>query len=384
MSSVLFVRELISSRCPVGSRFSWRLVTSLALMLLHLGSATAMDDSNLISHVSFGSCAKQDKPQPIWDAIVDGKPQMFLFLGDNIYGDSTDMSVLKAKYDLLGAQPGYQKLKQICPVFATWDDHDLGANDAGAEYPFRKESQKLFLDFFEVDANDERRQRDGIYWSRVFGPEGKRVQIILLDTRSFRSPLKKGFDTREPGEGYRGVYVPNTDAGVTVLGEPQWTWLEEQLKVPAEVRIIGSSYQLLSDRHGWEMWGNFPQERLRFFKLVKQTKAGGVVVLSGDRHLSEIAELQSSDATGTGYSLYEVTSSSLNQPSGNYSKAGVRFGNEVNPHRVGLTYFDVNFGNIRIDWTADDPILRLQVCDEKGAVVLQQRTTLSQLQPGRK
>ncbi len=59
------------------------------------------------------------------------------------------------------------------------------------------------LDFFEVPADDIRRQREGVYWSQVFGPAGKRVQVILLDTRYFRSPLKKGFDSREPGEGYR-------------------------------------------------------------------------------------------------------------------------------------------------------------------------------------
>ncbi|MFN9717522.1 MAG: alkaline phosphatase D family protein [Planctomycetota bacterium] len=358
-----------------------RQLTQLVLILGILSQHLAEADEPIISHISFGSCAKQDRPQPIWDAVVDGKPQMFLFLGDNIYGDTRDMAVLEQKYRLLGAQPGFARLKQTCPIYATWDDHDLGANDAGAEYPFRRESQKLMLDFFEVPADDARRQRDGIYWSDVFGPAGRQVQIILLDTRFFRSPLKKGFDSREPGEGFRGVYVPNTDPDVTVLGDAQWKWLEEQLRVPAEFRIIGSSFQVLSDRHGWEMWGNFPAERARLFRLLKSSGAGGVVLLSGDRHLSEIAALDRSDSDSIGYPLYEVTSSSLNQPSGNVTKAGVRFANEVNPYRVGLTYFDVNYGNLRIDWTSDDPVIRLQICDEKGTVVLQQRSTLSALQP---
>ena len=54
-----------------------------------------------LSRISFGSCAKQDKPQPIWDAVVAGKPELFIFLGDNIYGDSADMNVLQAKYEQL-------------------------------------------------------------------------------------------------------------------------------------------------------------------------------------------------------------------------------------------------------------------------------------------
>lgn len=175
--------------------------------------------------------------------------------------------------------------------------------------------------------------------------------------------------------------VPNTDHDVTIPGVAQWQWLAEQLKVPAEVRIIGSSFQLLSDQHGWEMWGNFPSERRRLLQLIRDSGAGGIICLSGDRHLAEIACLDVDDAESIGYPLYEVTSSSLNEPSGNFTRAGVRFANEINPYRVGLTFFDVNFGNVRIDWDAADPIIRLQVCDEKGTVVLQQRTTLSRLQP---
>ena len=333
-----------------------------------------------LSRISFGSCAKQDKPQPIWDAVVAGKPELFIFLGDNIYGDSPDMNILQAKYEQLSQQPGFMKLKSVCPVVATWDDHDYGKDDSGAEFEMREESQQVFLDFLGVAKDDPRRTQEGVYWSKVYGPEGKRVQVILLDARYFRSPLKKGFDGREPGDGYRGRYAPNADDDATVLGEAQWKWLEEQLKVPAEVRVIGSSYQVLSNQHGWEMWGNFPTERERLFKVLSDSKAGGIIMISGDRHLAEMAELKADDKFGIGYPMYEVTSSSLNAPSGNMTKAGVRFANEINPYRVGLTFFDTNYGNILIDWTAEQPVIRLQVCDEKGGVVLQQRAMLSDLQ----
>lgn len=151
----------------------------------------------VVSRIAFGACAKQDQPQPIWDAIVALQPQRFVFLGDNIHGDTEDMAVLKAKYDLLGNQPGYRKLKQTCPVLATWDDHDYGGNDAGVEYPKKRESQQLFLDFFDVPKDDSRRQQEGVHSSHLLGPPGKRIHLILLDSRYFRSPLKKGF---QPGE----------------------------------------------------------------------------------------------------------------------------------------------------------------------------------------
>src|SRR6266545_651568 len=98
--------------------------TALATAVLLLAAHTASAAEPVVSRIAFGSCAKQDKPQPIWDAVVETKPQHFVFLGDNIYADTEDMDVMKQKYALLGKQPGYVKLKATCPVHATWDDHD--------------------------------------------------------------------------------------------------------------------------------------------------------------------------------------------------------------------------------------------------------------------
>lgn len=351
-------------------------LTFFALLPFLLTKQASADEQPPVQRIAFGSCCRQDKPQPIWDTIANLKPEYFLFLGDNIYGDSEDMSVLRAKYKLLGDQPGYQSLKKTCRILATWDDHDYGVNDGGAEYPKRAESQQVFFDFFGIPQDSPRRKQEGVYDAHLFGSPGKRVQVILLDTRYFRSRLKTGFQPGEPGEGFRGKYAPNDDPEATVLGSAQWKWLEEQLRVPAELRLIGSSFQVLADEHGSEMWGNFPRERRRLFNLIRDTKAKGVVFLSGDRHLAEIAKFD----PGVGYPLYDVTSSSLNAPSGNFTpETKVRFANEINSYRVGLTWFDTNFGTVEIDWKQADPVVRLQVRDEKGTVVLQQRVNLSQL-----
>jgi len=341
----------------------------------------AMAEELPLSRIAFGSCARQDSPQPIWTSVVANEPQRFIFLGDNIYADTEDMDVMRAKYQMLADQPGFQSLKSACPILATWDDHDYGANDAGVEYPKKKESQQIFLDFFGVPADSPRRQREGVYHAEVTGPVGKRVQIILLDARYHRSPLMTGYQPSERNEGFRGKYAPNRSPEATVLGEAQWEWLSQQLKVPAEVRLICSGVQVVANEHGSEMWGNFPLQRQRLFKTIADSGAGGVIFLSGDRHLAEIARLAPDHPNGIGYPLFDITSSSLNHPSGNMTKAGTRFANEINLYRVGLTYFEINFGTINIDWDQPDPVVRLQVRDAENDVVLQQRVALSELQP---
>lgn len=321
-----------------------------------------------VSRIAFGSCAQQDRPQPIWKAIVDANPQVFLFIGDNIYGDTEDMRVLRAKYAKLAAQKGFQLLRKQCPILATWDDHDYGVNDGGAEYPKREESQRIFLEFFGVPKSDPRWKRPGVYSARIYGPPDKRLQIILLDTRYFRSPLKRR-PARAPGS---GPYVPDPSPKKTLLGEAQWKWLEEQLRKPAELRIIASSIQVVPEDHGWEKWMNFPHERERLFRLIRETGAEGVLFISGDRHLAELSQMDGR----VGYPLYDLTSSGLNQGAKRWRPL------EVNRHRVATMAYGNNFGFIEVDWKRKDPLIRLQIRDEVGDIFLQQKLPLSVLKRG--
>ena len=66
-------------------------------------------------------------------------------------------------YARLAADPGYRRLSGISPVLATWDDHDYGENDAGAEYPMKQQSERIFLDFFGVPPGAPAPLRPGIY-----------------------------------------------------------------------------------------------------------------------------------------------------------------------------------------------------------------------------
>lgn len=331
-----------------------------------MGSELA--ETQVLQRIAFGSCAHQQKPQPIWNAIRASKPDVFLFLGDNIYGDTEDMAVLRAKYQKLDAIPEFAALRSSCPVLGIWDDHDYGVNDGGAEYPMRAEAQEAFADFFRLPADSPVRSRPGIYDSRVIGPEGRRVQIIQLDCRYFRSPLVKLSQ-----RGAHGPYAPNRDPAATVLGEAQWKWLEEQWKVPADLRVVMSSTQVLVQDHAWECWENFPLERARLLGQLKESGAGRVIFLSGDRHLAEIMCLSNEDPLSPGFPVWEVTSSSLTNPGGGRD-------NEPNRHRISEGNFrDVNFGILEIDWKSGQVVASIR--NLEGKPVFSHRIPLGSLDP---
>jgi len=334
-----------------------------------------------ITTLGFGSCARQERPQPIWDTINAAHCDAFVLLGDNIYADTSDPAVFRQKYALLAAMPGFAKLRQTTPLFATWDDHDYGINDGGAGFSGAAAAQKAFCDFFLVPANSPRRTTPGVYSCVTLGSVGKRVQLILLDTRMFRSPLKK--DPANPK-----VNIPNTDPDATILGTEQWAWFERRLREPAEIRAVVSSIQLIANEHGSEKWDNFPKERARFLELLRRTQAKGVVVISGDRHMAELSALTPAD--GVPYPLYDLTTSGLNLPIPEKPKDGPKSEPTANkpkkpqPNRYRLherPYTGSNFGLMRITWDGPNPSLRLQVCGLEGDIVISREIPFSEIRP---
>ena len=350
------------------------------------GAETASPESDphpalgrTLSRIAFGSCAEQDKPQPVWDAVLARRNDLFIFLGDNVYADTREMSVLAAKYAKLAANPGFAKLRETTPIVATWDDHDFGENDAGADYPQKDASRRVFLDFWGEPARSPRRDRDGVYSAYVFGPPGRRVQVLLPDLRFNRTALLPiecpgtDYDTWararvEAGQPLPGPYRRNPDHSATMLGERQWQWLERQLEVPAELRLFGSSVQVLADFTGWEAWANFARDRDRLFDLIRRKRANGVLFLSGDIHYAELSRQD----VNVPYRLWDLTSSGLTEewriPT-------------PNANRASEVVADANFGFVDIDWQGAATTLALGIIDATGRTRMSWRLPLADLAP---
>ena len=167
-----------------------------------------------------------------------------------------------------------------------------------------------------------------------------------MDTRTFRDELILS----------KKRYVPNQDPAATILGKAQWLWLEQQLKIPADMRIIGSSIQFGHESNGYESWTNFPHQRQKMLNLIKKTVAKGVIFISGDVHWGEISKIEEPGL----YTFYDVTSSGLTETWKDFSP---------NKYRVGEVQRANHFGLISFDWNSDIPRARLEIRDLKGEAV---------------
>lgn len=312
------------------------------------------DRSKALTRIVFASCAQQNEDQSIWNRIADENPDLVLYMGDNVYGDvrSNDPALpeLKAAYMRLAMSEPFARVRAAAPLLTIWDDHDMGLNDGGGDYQYKDNAEKLFE--YVWDVKDERAARPGVYGSWTIGKEGKRVQIIMLDTRYFRSPLKP---TDEQNARGKERWVPDADPSKTMLGDAQWAWLEGELKKPAELRLLVSSIQVLSEGHGWEAWREFPLERQKLYDTIRRAGAERLIILSGDRHSAAFYQLD--DAID--YPLFEATSSSLNLPASKWRAQSGDNWVEQDPNRLGDMFFDANYGRIDIDWADESIFVRV-------------------------
>lgn len=324
--------------------------------------------TNTISKIAFGSCSNQNHPLPIFDVVVKHEPDLFVFLGDNIYADSWSMSTIKRKYQQLANKPTFQNLKAHVPLIATWDDHDFGQNDGGKQYPFKKQTKKIFLNFFNEPDSSERWKHDGIYTSYIYEFNGKKLQIILLDNRTFRDNLKtyKGEKKNDNRYTYKLDYSPHNDTNKTMLGKVQWAWLEQELMKPADIRLIGTGSQFGIEFNGYEAWANFPHEQQKMIDLIKKTRASGVLFLTGDVHYAEISRLIYPDL----YPIYDVTASGL---SSKWDFA------TPNKNRVDGPVMENHFGMISINWDLPVPAIKMEIWDDQNNKRIEREISLAEI-----
>jgi alkaline phosphatase D len=335
-----------------------KLITLTLIALLTACANHRVDESSFT--LAFGSCNNNHIEKNLWQEIQANNPDVWVWGGDIIYADNpdNDMGIIRDDYEVLKSSPAYSQFIKHNTIIGSWDDHDYGLNDGGVEFEKKQESQQLFLDFMDVPKNDARRKQKGIYSSHDYDVGEYKIKIIILDTRYFRSGL-----TEDPDPASDKRFMPNKYGDGTMLGSNQWNWLENQLlQSQADFNVILSSIQVLSPLHGFEKWANMPHELNKLENLLRYSNAKNVILLSGDRHISEISK---KNIEGLKYPLIDFTSSGLNRAL-NFAKI------EPNPYRVENNVVVDSFGLLHFDFAHNQVLMEIRGEDNTVLMSFQQ------------
>jgi alkaline phosphatase D len=244
--------------------------------------------------VGFGSCARiaRDPDQRIFRVVDAQSPDLFFWLGDNIYADAETEVAFADEYRRQRSVPSLQAVIRSIPQFATWDDHDFGYNNSDGEYPFKQQALAVFKRYW---ANPAYGQPDnpGVYFEYSYAG----VDFFFLDGRYHRSP-----NAAQDG--------PQK----SFLGKRQTMWLKERLlasRAPFKILACGSGWSMADGLAG-DTWAAFRTERDALFDFIRERRVEGVVCLSGDSHVGELNCIPWSEKGG--YDIYDLVSSPLAQP----------------------------------------------------------------------
>jgi len=364
--------QSLSSSPGVRRRDFW-VAKKLLLSLLAASSAGLGPVTATHVRVAFGSCNKQDHDQGYWKVISERKPDIWLWGGDNIYGDtigplfpphrkgtnilppgveeksdetysciggllcftSATPEHLRALYAFQNSSTAYQGLmNSVTKMLGIWDDHDMGVNDGDGRFKWLEESKQAMLDFLGDAPDSPRRTQNGVYMSWMTdAPKGQKIAFHLLDNRHNKSPY--------------------SDPDGDFLGEEQWAWFEKSLreaKDEAAVNVVLSGIQVYRPwPRGGEVWRRFPKAHQRLLKTLAESRVKGLILLSGDVHMAQLNGLQCGNTL-----IPELTSSGLTHSVRDLffvAKWVVRWVLWIWPqdHLMAPTWLGRNFGELDID-----------------------------------
>ena len=317
--------------------------------------------------IAFGSCFFLADPDPMWpgadygggfgifDAIAAAKPDLMLWLGDNLYlqqQDLYDPASMAARYRRQRAFAPLQTLLTATSHLAIWDDHDYGPNDSDASYVLKGETLKLFQRYWP---------NPGFGLPDVAGSFGFArygdVLFFLLDDRFYRSP-----DRWPDG------------ADKTMFGARQLEWLKQALVAAprSAIKIIAGGSQFWIRDTRFEGWNHYATERDAFAQWLLRERIEGLVFLSGDRHFGELLRVERPGA----YPLHEFTSSPLtSRPPARLDASDL-----ANPDVVaGTLIAKRQFGMIRVTGPGNDRRIAFEAHDSEGSLLWRHEIKASEL-----
>jgi alkaline phosphatase D len=308
------------------------------------------------SRILFGSCNSQHYPQVLWPNIRSRNATAFVWAGDAIYADKTQLevdapkffyskrkgapgtpAVMKQLYKEQLAHKEYSQFIKEVNIFGTFDDHDYGIDNGDETFPFKREAAIAYVETFlqlPEDSIMARRARggSGVYGVRIFDfsrPKGQEllsddeagidpevaqkespaysnrsVAVFVLDVRSNKTPWNK-----------RSIRKFFRDNDGDFLGEAQWEWFKEALsRSTASVNIVVNGLQVHADKYAdpnvAESWSRFPASQERLYQLLLQQHVKTPILISGDVHHASLSRKDCSSGTKT-RPLLEMTTSGM-------------------------------------------------------------------------
>lgn len=295
--------------------------------------------------VAFTSCVARtgEGTAGAWEDLAkQANADIILQLGDNHYADTTDPDIQRNYYYEQRNLPGFRKATAEAATYGIWDDHDYGPNNSDRTARGKELSLRTFKEHWANPSYGEP-DNPGIYYSFTRGD----VQFIMLDVRYHRDPN----NMPETGE-------------KTMLGQRQKKWLKEQLLASkAKIKFIASGSEWQLNSHN-DSWTSFHEERLEIFNFIHNNEITGVILLSGDRHMT---------------AAYQINGRLIEVTSGPMKMANRTLAEDKVPDMFLYNGTGMMYSVFEVDTHADPVAVKLEVYEVGNGIVKEHNFTWNEI-----
>ena len=248
-----------------------------------MSEASAQGDPLRVALISCQNDRYVDDQSDMWAAVAKSAPELMIFNGDSCYVDQRASGTVDGMWDrhlTTRRMLDVFKWDHLVPVITTWDDHDVGENDANGSSPYIGPARDFFMTMFGSDPVDGYSKSAGM--SYYFDTNG--LRFVMLDDRSNKTSDQ-------------------------IFSSEDEKWIERAiLSSPGPVCLV----------NGIQFWGGYlagaesieatSVDQLWRIMKIGQKATVPIVLMSGDVHFSELMELEKELL---GYRSYEFCSSAI-------------------------------------------------------------------------
>ena len=313
--------------------------------------------------VTFGSGARyQPLHEGIWRKMTSFQPLVYLGLGDNLYIDTPKFqNVQRLHYYRRMLRQEYREVIASTAIYAIWDDHDMYANDSEGGYglnttDYKMPNFRVFEQNWNNPFNGLQPETPGTFFNFTIGD----VEFFMTDGRFYRY-------------GQKSSKKDDVKKKHTILGGIQKKWLLNALKnSKAKFKVLasGTMWHDQADKGGRDSWAgpnsSFQEERDEIFDFINENKINGIILISGDRHRTDIWKTEREN----GYPLYEFLSAKMTNVHGHRKREEAVWSYSSKERFWGQLDFD-NHPN--------DPTVTFKAISHEGKVLKSFPLNLSQL-----